>query len=339
MTRLKEFLGGKMKHMQNDNMESFYAWSYRAAKASFDEGGYHHPNGTKCEAEKAESCPYYQKEKTQVEKEDAVEKASRMQEKLLSLYDEKGVSVELIRACEDFMMGVQEGRVEPKRLPSSIFKMKDAWNKIPKWMAFAYIVGSNCKDRDGKVDKILETFAKASDAYIEGDIRNELKKTYGDIIGDGLESWVYHSDNNQEVIKSTTFDVGGVSTLTKIERLILGNIYFPETAYEPFAIGKDKNGDLNFALKQRKAIFEETPLTQEQIKKWLEARGWILYNAWCGNFVSKGNDLACMDMHEGNVVQTKEGSILCIDPCVYPNLLTLGIKGYYDYRYPPKEMK
>ena len=54
------------------------------------------------------------------------------------------------------------------------------------------------------------------------------------------------------------------------------------------------------------------------------------------HYVSKGGDLACLDLHGENVVKDTNGNIICIDPCVIPNVYELELGGTYQYDMPAK---
>lgn len=89
-------------------------------------------------------------------------------------------------------------------------------------------------------------------------------------------------------------------------------------------------------LKQPFVQFDKSePMTDEEVATWAKEQGFEMKDSFLHNCTSPGNDLACMDMHNENVVRTNDGKIVCIDPCVIPNVYELELRGFYDYDDPP----
>lgn len=258
------------------------------------------------------------------------------QAELARIYESEGVSKRLVQAAKSLHDGIISGAVKPKRLPASVFQ-DEAVAKIPKWMTYAYLVASNYPNDDKRASGVLEQFARASGKFRE-DLQTAYTEQYGDPIGHGMESDVY-DDGKGYVMKSSTLGMDTKTTLGKIERIMLGNIQFPETGYKPIEMGKAPDGGLLFGLRQRWIPFDEgKKVSDTEIQKWLKERGWDLADPERHSYVSKGWDLACLDMHDDNLVRMKDGQILCIDPCVVPNTEAVGLFGYYDYENPPQEV-
>ena len=113
-------------------------------------------------------------------------------------------------------------------------------------------------------------------------------------------------------------------------------MYFPETAYEVFGLGTDSDGKMSFALRQKEIKMSGEALTDEEIEAWLKEKGWKMKDSWLRNYISGDEMLACMDMHNENVVKDKDGNIVCIDACVIPNSYPAGMKGNFNCDKPPE---
>ena len=287
-----------------------------------------------CKARKGH-CPFEAKADN-VDDLTAGSKLVKNQSDLSAIYEQEGVSSRLVDAVRTIHKGILDGSISPKRLPPDIFRNKEI-EKIPTWMTYAYLVASNYPNDEKKVNEILTAFAKESGNYHEN-LRDDMIEEYGDPIGHGMESDVFYA-NPHTVVKASSLGMDTKDTLSKIERIMLGNIYFPETGYVPTALGKSPDGGLLFGLRQNLVNFKGTkPLTDKEISRWLGEKGWQLADPKEHSYVSKGWDLAGLDMHNENVVRDKRGRIFCIDPCVIPNTEKVGLFGYYDYGNPPKDI-
>lgn len=254
-------------------------------------------------------------------------------EDLQRIYEEKGVCDELLDAADELFHGIVKGTVKPKRMPKEAFDTEAA-AKLPKWLMAGYLVGTNYGDHEAKCKEVLLDFAKSAGVYKE-DMYREYRDKYGDVVGDGMEAFVYNRGDGR-VAKVSTLGIAG-GNLARVERLMLSNHYFPETAYEVDGLGTQKTGELVFGLHQPFIDFDDTEMEEDEVQKWVEnrGRGWKVGDSWTWSYVSKGNDLACLDMHGKNVVRTKDGTVVCLDPCVVPNHYDLMVNGHYNYDDPP----
>ena len=317
---------------------NFYSWFF--GEKVVEDAAKRQPKGESladhrkhCRAKKGE-CPF----EKQVDEVDDVSPSvgntqDISQQSLASMYERGGVSKELISSARQLHKKILDGTVKPKRLPASVFQSSET-SRIPTWMTYAYLVASNYGNDDKQATKVLEDFAKAAGMYSD-DLIADFSKKHGKPIGHGMESDVFREDGGH-VVKSSTLGMDTKDTLSKIERILLGNIYFPETGYEPFGMGRSPDGGLLFALRQNYIPFKrKTKLDDNAINDWLKKKGWDVADPEKKSFVSHGWDLAALDMHNDNVVMTDGGDVVCVDPCIVPNTERVGLFGYYDYDNPP----
>lgn len=255
---------------------------------------------------------------------------------LKKVYEEKGVCDELVDLCERLLNGIVDGEVSPKRMPREAFST-EAVKGLPPWLIYGYLVGSNYWEEE-PCQKALIDFAKAADRFSETP-NKELKEKYGESIGGGVEANVYKKDD-QTVAKVSTLGIAG-GPMERVERLMLSNHYFPDTAYSVDKLGQIPNGEVLFMLEQPWIDFADEKLSDEEIGEWLKnnGRGWHLADSFVFAYASEGKDLACLDMHGENVVKTKTGKIVCVDPCVVPNYYDLMIGGHYNAYEPPERFE
>lgn len=321
--------------------DNFFAWLNRQkdvsismdAAARLPKGETLEEHRKHCKAKKG-ACPF---EKKVDEMDDLSAKNTKVlsQDELADIYEKEGVSENLVESTKQLHRGILSGAVQPKRISAEIFKNADM-GQVPTWMTYAYLVASNFSHDDKKATQVLEDFAKASGNYIDN-MQETFARQYGDPIGNGMESDVF--DGGAYVIKSSTLGMDTKDTLSKIERIFLGNIYFPETGYQPFGLGTAPDGGPLFALRQNFVhLDKDKKLGDKEIEIWLKDRGWDLADPKERSFVSRGWDLLGLDMHNDNIVRTKDGHVVCIDPCVVPNTESRGLFGYYDYNKPPQNI-
>ena len=323
---------------------NFYSWLYglnnRSEKAAMDADiptdnwkEEDHPR----ESEGQKSGGRFRTSNKTVEKQDDLGSPTPTYEDLKRIYEEKGVCDELLDAAEGLFHGIVGEKVKPKRMPVEAFNT-EAVSDLPSWLIAGYLVGSNYGNDNDRCKGVLLDFAKAAGKYKE-DMYGDLEERYGEKIGDGAEADVFKTDDGR-VAKASTLSLSNGS-MEKVERIMLSNHHFPETAYSVEGLGEAPNGELLFELTQPWIDFSDEKMSDNEIEQWLEkrGRGWKMADSFFHNYVSKGNNLACLDMHDENVVKTKDGEIVCVDPCVVPNYYDLMLKGYYNYDDPPDSLE
>lgn len=262
----------------------------------------------------------------------------------LTEYKNNGISGAILLDSLAFSDAVCEGKAKPFRLPPDLFSGDQEESGIPCWLSAAYHLASADEECDDKlVSNILCDFAKAFGRYSDS-LRADCTKQYGDIFASGMEASVFDSGAS-DVIKVSSLELGSETSIQKVERLFLGNHFFPETKYTVEKLGKEtpRESQVAFQLRQLKVEFAEKEISNNEIQRYLNSKGFVSKDSLCWTYESEDGSLACLDMHGENVVKTKSGAIVTIDPCIIPSTPELrfsvaGLSAKYDYDRPPAKL-
>lgn len=188
------------------------------------------------------------------------------------------------------------------------------------------VKGANTKDPEeiGEVNqqqkKVLEQYARENGLWVDF----YGQKKYWDFAGSGAEARVYHLDDNN-VKKVVDPDVLHETPLEYLDRISLHNYLFPEAPIDLIGFTRIPEG-FAFIVKQP-TIKNADNASKQEIKAEMERMG---FEDMGGNmFISK--DYIVEDLHTGNVLKTKEGNLVFIDPKVTLNLKDEGYGGNREY--------
>lgn len=188
------------------------------------------------------------------------------------------------------------------------------------------VKGANTKDPEeiGEVNqqqkKVLEQYARENGLWVDF----YGQKKYWDFAGSGAEARVYHLDDNN-VKKVVDPDVLHETPLEYLDRISLHNYLFPEALIDLIGFTRTPEG-FAFIVKQP-TIKNADNASKQEIKAEMERMG---FEDMGGNmFISK--DYIVEDLHTGNVLKTKEGNLVFIDPKVTLNLKDEGYGGNREY--------
>ena len=260
------------------------------------------------------------------------------------VYNAEGVSNRLMEMVERLHEGIIKGKVKSKRLPASVFRYPEM-RMIPRWLVYAYLVASGALNQhpnhDWKKEVILKDFAHRAGVYDDDDLDKKYTEEYGEPFAHGTEAQVYDMGDGY-VMKTSDLHISQ-GLMQKLERLMLSPHFFPDTACIPVGLGTgsevgDREGELVFALKQKKIPLREGYTDDEYVERYMRDKGWDLCNYQYYAWTNKDRTLASLDCHGENICFTKTGEMACVDPCVLPNIFPV-LDGKYDIRNPPKKFE
>lgn len=177
------------------------------------------------------------------------------------------------------------------------------------------------KECGNRQERLLETWARKTDNWID------LVNLDPDmLISSGGESEVYRYDG-KTVLKVNTLRYT-VSPQLLIDRLVIHNTLFPETACELLGFGRNAFGEFCFAYTQRFVIGDKP--TPRQMEEFISSIGGAEPYGENGGMNFKTPDLLLDDLHEENIiVERGTGRLLVIDSDIRYNTPELGLGGRY----------
>ena len=175
-------------------------------------------------------------------------------------------------------------------------------------------------------EKLITSYAKKSNLWIE-DFEKEFGKE--NFLGQGFEAKVYFDEKDQCVYKVHHYPFEE-TYLNFSDRIAVHNRLFPESQYEVVGFTERKKekyfseDKFSIVLKQRFIKSSNTPISQKEIDKEMFKRGFKLDE---DNGIYFNEDHVVYDLHPGNVLKTKEGNFIFIDPICLPNTKEAGFGG------------
>ena len=151
----------------------------------------------------------------------------------------------------------------------------------------------------------IEQWARAVGCWFE-DIDQQMVALMGEQIAEGGEAHVY--DHGTTTIKSIGLDYF-IEPILALDRISLHNAYFPETRLTVLGYGKDCNGEFRILVEQ--PFIEGSRMTDDEIREYAEGIGFTLRNARHWTYTTP--DIYLSDMHDENVLRTRNGGVAVID--------------------------
>lgn len=153
--------------------------------------------------------------------------------------------------------------------------------------------------------RIIEQWAKATGCWTD-DIEDTLTSLMGEQIAEGGEAHVY--DHGATLIKSIGLDYY-IEPILALDRISLHNAYFPETKLSVLGFGRDNDGAFRIIAEQQ--FIEGTRMTDEDIAEYMKRMDFKLINP--RNWTFATSDIYLSDMHDENVIQSRNGAVFVID--------------------------
>ena len=164
--------------------------------------------------------------------------------------------------------------------------------------------------KEGKVDCWTECIEEA------------LPLMLGEQIAEGGEANVY--DHGAMLIKAIGLDYF-IQPILALDRISLHNTYFPETTLKVLGFGCTTGGDFKIVVEQ--PFIEGSHMTDEEIALFAENIGFKLINP--NNWTFATSEIYLSDLHDENVIRSKEGNIFVVDCDIRintPNLRCSGVR-------------
>jgi hypothetical protein len=149
-----------------------------------------------------------------------------------------------------------------------------------------------------------------------------LPRVLGEQIAEGGEAIVY--DHGATLVKSIGLDYF-IQPILALDRISLHNTYFPETALKVLGFGRTADGDFKIVAEQ--PFIEGTHMSDEEIALFAEHIGFKLINP--RNWTFATSEIYLSDLHDENVIRSKEGNIFVVDCDIRintPNLRCGGVR-------------
>ena len=153
--------------------------------------------------------------------------------------------------------------------------------------------------------KRIRNWAKATNCWID-DVDVILSKQLGEQIAEGGEAHVY--DHGASIIKIIGLDYYLLPELA-LDRISLHNAFFPETRLNVLGFGCSQDGAFQIVVEQ--PFIHGSSMTDAEIRDFAEAMGFELRNPRNWTFATP--DIYLSDLHDENVIRSKDGNVFVID--------------------------
>lgn len=167
--------------------------------------------------------------------------------------------------------------------------------------------------------RCIEQWARRTGCWTDC-IDKTLTQTLGEQIAEGGEAKVY--DHGATLIKTIGLDYF-VQPILALDRISLHNAYFPETRLTVLGFGRTIEGDFKIVVEQ--PFVEGKHVEGRQIADYMQRMGFNLINP--NNWTFATPDIYLSDMHDENVIRSREGNIFVIDCDIRINVPALKAGG------------
>ena len=154
-------------------------------------------------------------------------------------------------------------------------------------------------------EAVIEQWAKRVYCWHDN-VDQFLAVTFGYQLAEGGEAIVY--DHGSTLIKSIGLDYF-IQPIFALDRITLHNAYFPETAMTVLGFGRTNDGDFKVIVEQ--PFIEGSHVSDEEIAAFAQKLGFNLINP--KNWTFATSEIYLSDLHDENVIRSKEGNIFVVD--------------------------
>ena len=159
--------------------------------------------------------------------------------------------------------------------------------------------------RGAKQEEYIERWAHAVGCWNEN-VDDLLSASLGEKIAEGGEAIVY--DHGVNIVKSIGLDYF-IQPILALDRISLHNAYFPETCMTVIGFGRSFDGAFKVIVEQ--PFIEGDHVSDEEIGEYVRNMGFELRNP--RNWTYASPSIYLSDMHDENVIRSKEGNIFVVD--------------------------
>lgn len=154
-------------------------------------------------------------------------------------------------------------------------------------------------------EDIIEQWAKKVNCWYDN-VDQSLEKQFGERIAEGGEAAVYQQGFN--LTKSIGLDYY-IQPILALDRISLHNAFFPETKLSVVGFGRLKNGSFQVIVEQQ--YIQGSKMRDSDIQTFAKKMGFELRNS--RNWTYATPDIYLSDLHDENVILSREGNVFVVD--------------------------
>ena len=151
----------------------------------------------------------------------------------------------------------------------------------------------------------IEHWAKKVGCWIVNP-EEELTELCGEQVAEGGEAHVFY--NRTSLLKVIGLDYY-IQPILALDRISLHNAYFPETRLRVIGFGRNGQGEFQIIVEQ--PFIAGSPMTEFEIQDFAESLGFKLMNPRNWTYATPAIYLS--DLHDENVIRSKNGAVYVID--------------------------
>jgi len=154
-------------------------------------------------------------------------------------------------------------------------------------------------------EECIEQWARHTGCWTDC-VDKTLSHSLGEMIAEGGEAKVY--DHGATLVKTIGLDYF-VQPILALDRISLHNAYFPETRLTVLGFGRTEDDDFKIVVEQ--PFVEGRHVENSQIVDYMRQMGFELLNP--RNWTYATPEIYLSDMHDENILQTADGTIVVVD--------------------------
>ena len=243
---------------------------------------------------------------------------------------------EALKTLDNLVTDIENGKVTYQRFPQEASRASYQGGRANETASILLSTNESSDSRNPRTvgeryerDKreqpiqegIIESWAKAKDIW-----HDKLDTIEGkEQIGKGGEAKVYANDGDTKVTKILSTEYF-ITPQFALDRITLHNTLFPEAPLKVLGFGRNSKGEFQFLVEQ--PFIQGKHASQKEIHNFISKMGFTKTDKDRGNtFIS--DDLYLSDLHDENVIKTKDNTLVVIDADLRLNTPELYRNGIY----------